>query len=362
MHGYGWVAIYTVGAIACPLLVFIGVLLVICCVRSARFKPRRGKQADKVPHTTEYEFYHSGSMDMDSQKIMCLLAEKGVDFKDKELDMGFFGRFEHLEDDMLRVNPNGSQPTLVHGGYPVLGAEDILQYLEAKVQGPEMLPEQEKQAIIRAIHVCSQQPVAHIKDQQGQPAWTFGMGARILSLPVMSRALEPHPLTFCSAVWALWRHPNPLPEFGMIVRALLRPFNAFNKDHHVPPAAAIRQSFAVLNHTFQELETRLSEPGQEFLCGRAFSLADCCFTAVLARLEALGLMEILLSDSTPKIKDYWERLKKRDSYRRCFKIPPSSPGLKELERCYARFRKELAEHGPVGVYKTDQDGDEEEED
>lgn len=359
MGFYGWLVIYVAGAIASPLLLLIAVLFVIAFVRTVRFKRKRGWLADRVPHTLLYEFYHCCSVDMDAQKILCILAEKGVEFKEHEIDIGFFGKCEQLEDRLLRVNPNGTQPTLVHDGHPVVGIEEIISYLEESVEGPAMLPAspEERKEVIRWIQTCTHAPVAGLNDDKGNPQWTLGMATRLLSVPVLSAATRP--ITFSHSLWAVWRHPNPLPEFGIIPRALTRNFRA---AEGVPEKQVARLAFAVLSHSLDGLEKELAADGRQFLVGGCFSLADICMIATLGRLELLGILDIVLSDSRPRIRDYWERMKKRDSFRVSFRPKAVTPDLQELERAFARFRKEVADRGLVAAYKMDEDGEEEEED
>jgi len=359
MGPYLRLALYAAGAVVSPLIVLVAVVFAISVIRTVRFKRQRGWLAGQVPHTLLYEFYHSCSIDMDSQKVLCCLAEKGVEFKEREIDIGVFGRFENLEDAMLRVNPNGSQPTLVHDGHPVVGIEEIITYLEEHVEGPPLLPPsaEERQEVIRWIHVCSHSPVPNLVDEKGKPQWTFGMATRLLSIPVMSSVAAP--TTFCAALSAVWRHPNPLPEFGMLTNSLTR---HFRKKATVPPRNASRLSFAVLSRSFDEIEKELTGDGRAFLVGGRFSLADVCLVANLSRLELLGLLELLLSSTHPRTREYYERMKKRESCRVAFRPRPSFPGLEELDRSFARFRKQVADHGLVTAFRLDEDGEEEEED
>ncbi len=51
---------------------------------------------------------------------------------------------------------------------------------------------------------------------------------------------------------------------------------------------------------------------QEFIAGK-FSLADCAVMAGLATVEALGLTDKV--GITPKLKTYWDRLKRRPGYK-----------------------------------------------
>jgi len=354
------VALCVVGAVVSPLVLVLVASFVYAFVKTVRFKRKKGWLADQVPHTELYEYYHASSIDMDAQKILCCLAEKGVEFKEREVDLGVFGRFEHLEDTMLRINPNGTQPTLVHDGHPVIGIEEIVGYMEEHIPGPPMLPAdtEERQEVIRWIQVCSHAPAQAADSKEGGPVkWSLGMVVRLLSLPVVTRVTKD--CTVSTALWAVWRHPNPLPEVPKVTWALTR---HFRQRENVPPSKTTRQCFAVLAETMGLLEKQLAKEGRTFLVGSSFTLADACLAAYLSRLEKLGLLELILGDTHPKTKEYWERIQKRDSCRRAFWPKPVFPGLEELEQAFARFRELVAERGLSVAFRMDEDKDEEEED
>ena len=64
------------------------------------------------------ELYHtSGSVC--SQKVRLALAEKGLDWADRHIELS---KDEHLRAEYLALNPNGVVPTLVHGGRVVIGS------------------------------------------------------------------------------------------------------------------------------------------------------------------------------------------------------------------------------------------------
>ena len=70
--------------------------------------------------------YHH-NLSVCAQKVRLALAEKGLDWVDKSVDLM---KGEHLTPDYLALNPKGVVPTLVDGGSPVIESTLILEYLE----------------------------------------------------------------------------------------------------------------------------------------------------------------------------------------------------------------------------------------
>ena len=80
-----------------------------------------------------------------SQKVRMTLAEKGfpergVDWVDHHVDLG---KFEQLDPEYLKLNPNGVVPTLVHDGAVLIESSAIVEYLD------EVLPEPPLAALYR---------------------------------------------------------------------------------------------------------------------------------------------------------------------------------------------------------------------
>ena len=64
-----------------------------------------------------------------SQKVRITLAEKGLpemnkDWIEHDIDLG---KFEQLEPDYLKINPNGVVPTFVHDGTILIESSAILE-------------------------------------------------------------------------------------------------------------------------------------------------------------------------------------------------------------------------------------------
>jgi glutathione S-transferase len=72
-----------------------------------------------------------------SFKVRVALAEKKLDWTGHRLELL---KFEHLQPDYLRLNPNGVVPTLVHDGRVILESSVICQYLDEAFPEPALLP------------------------------------------------------------------------------------------------------------------------------------------------------------------------------------------------------------------------------
>jgi len=72
-----------------------------------------------------------------SFKVRVVLAEKGLEWHSRRLELL---KFEHLQPQYLRLNPNGVVPTLVHDGRTILESSVICQYLDEEFREPPLLP------------------------------------------------------------------------------------------------------------------------------------------------------------------------------------------------------------------------------
>lgn len=81
---------------------------------------------------------HHGWRSSASRRVRLALAEKGLDFESRIVDMV---RGEQHSPAYLAINPNGVVPTLVHGGRVVYESSVICEYLdEAFPEGPPLRP------------------------------------------------------------------------------------------------------------------------------------------------------------------------------------------------------------------------------
>ena len=73
-----------------------------------------------------------------SGKPVIALLEKGVDFTSHYTDLL---NFDQHEPEYLKMNPNGTIPTLVHDGYVLTESSQMGEYIDAEFEGPSLRPE-----------------------------------------------------------------------------------------------------------------------------------------------------------------------------------------------------------------------------
>lgn len=78
--------------------------------------------------------YHGGPAGH-SGSVLVMLAEKGVEYEDRRLDLG---RFEQHDEAFLALNPEGMVPVLVVDGRPLTETAYILHYLEERFPEPRL--------------------------------------------------------------------------------------------------------------------------------------------------------------------------------------------------------------------------------
>ncbi len=77
---------------------------------------------------------YSGSKDIDSHRVRIVLAEKGI-----LADVVEMGR-HHIIEDLSRLNPYGSTPTLVDRDLVLYNSNIIVEYLDERFPHPPLLP------------------------------------------------------------------------------------------------------------------------------------------------------------------------------------------------------------------------------
>lgn len=80
---------------------------------------------------------YNGPSSTCSQKVRLVLAEKGLEYENRRMNLGVN---EHLEDWYLCLNPNGVVPTLVHGDTVVTDSSVINEYLEEVFPQTPLMP------------------------------------------------------------------------------------------------------------------------------------------------------------------------------------------------------------------------------
>lgn len=81
---------------------------------------------------------HTWEVNSNSGKPIIFLKEKGVDFDYHYVDVL---KFEQHQAAYLKLNPEGTVPTVIHDGAVMTESTQALQYLDAVLPGPSFTPE-----------------------------------------------------------------------------------------------------------------------------------------------------------------------------------------------------------------------------
>lgn len=233
------------------------------------------------------ELYHAPQSTC-SQKVRLVLAEKGfrergTDWIEHEIDLG---RFEQLEPEYLRLNPNGVVPTLVHDGRPVTESSAIIEYLDEAFPDPPLAAaDPYTRARMRAwMRYVDEVPTVAVR------------------IPSFSNLLAPMRFSTVSDE-DFQKHAGRLPirkEF--YERMTQQGFGQEKIDH----------ALAQIKQTCERIDTSLADRGGPWIMGADYTLLDAQVTPLIDRMEDLGYDFVWIH--LPKMSAWWERIKARPSY------------------------------------------------
>ncbi len=123
-----------------PIFLLVQGLMIFCIARIRRLVPLCGPQDREVPAKAEIELYYFHDSPC-CAKVRLALEEVGLGGKVRlvHVDIGRYGKYDHLKDAHLARNPTGTVPVLVHRGTPVLDASTIVRYVEECLDGDASL-------------------------------------------------------------------------------------------------------------------------------------------------------------------------------------------------------------------------------
>ncbi len=86
---------------------------------------------------------HTWEPNANSGKPLFCLAEKGVDFVHRYVDMG---AYEQFSPQFLAINPDGTIPAVVHDGFVMTESTPAMEYIDDAFDGPSLRPADPAQA------------------------------------------------------------------------------------------------------------------------------------------------------------------------------------------------------------------------
>jgi glutathione S-transferase len=225
--------------------------------------------------------YHN-DMSSCAQKVRLMLAEKGLDWESRHLDLR---AGEHQQDWYVKLNPRAVVPTLIDGDIVVPESNVINEYLDERFPDPPLKPDD---AFGRArMRLWTKQLDEGVHDA----------GIAVLSFAV---AFRHQYLTRGEAGKQMLESiPDPIKRErrrDVIEKGLDSPY--------------FRTAVARLLQLYRDMGAALTK--HAWLAGDRYSIADAAFTPYVVRLEHLDVLGLL--DTTPHTADWYRRIKARPSF------------------------------------------------
>jgi glutathione S-transferase len=227
--------------------------------------------------------YHN-DMSSCAQKVRVCLAEKGLEWESRHLNLR---AGEHQKDWYIKLNPRAVVPTLIDGDIVVPESNVINEYLDERFPDPPLKP---ADPFGRArMRLWTKQLDEGVHDA----------GIAILSFGV---AFRHQYLTRGEAGKAMLESiPDPAKRE--------RRRDVIEKGLDSPH---FRIAISRLMELWRDMDATLAK--HPWLAGDRYSIADAAFTPYVVRLDHLDILPML--DSTPRVADWYERLKARPSFKK----------------------------------------------
>jgi glutathione S-transferase len=230
------------------------------------------------------ELYHAPHSTC-SQKVRICLAEKGVEWVDRRLNLA---TREHLTPEYLAINPNGVVPTLVHDDNVIIDSSVICEYLDEVFPAPRLVPaDPVRRAQMRAwLRYLEEVPTAAIR----VPSFHMALASRFAGLNEA--------------------------EF-LDQEADIRPIRKHFYRRMGPQGFAaedVAASLEELDRTLQRMEQALVEG--PWLMGD-YTLADIVVTPSIDRMVDLGLARDWPA-RYPRVSAWWERMQARPAFKAAY--------------------------------------------
>jgi glutathione S-transferase len=264
---------------------------------------------NSLPHEAAFELY-GNAFSHCSRKTRLVMAELGIAFVHKPIDLIETGSYQTLSPAYLKVNPSGLIPTLVHNGHPVYESDDIMAYAvsQAAPGAPVLVPadtalRKSMDDWIAFGNLSSNAPTADMEKR-------IGACVPVLTLPLFITAIRYIPLH--RILFGLLFHPDKArPMFFSLARVLgLKRMLGLK-----PIRQMIGNGRRFMGSHLRRIDDALGVTGGPWILGSAFSLADITLACVLLRLEETGFLKTFIEqDGLQRVASYYARLKARPSW------------------------------------------------
>ena len=231
-----------------------------------------------LPFEQEFELYHN-ALSLCSMKARVCLAELGVPYRSHPIDLIETGCYENIRPRLLRVNPGGTVPVLVHRGHPIYESHEQIRYAaqHAPPGSPGLVPDDPEQKKRMEAFIDRSSITA---DPIENGALSAGNAVPGLTLPLFATMIEKIP------VWRileglLFHFDKRRPVLFLALK--LRGIENFGGLGPAPKVLA--RSRDQMHVHLDALEAQLGESGGPWILGDFFSLADVSWLVIFERLR-----------------------------------------------------------------------------
>lgn len=231
-------------------------------------------------HLVKLVLYHAW-VSSASRKVRLALAEKGLDYESRVLDLA---KFEHHQDWYKALNPSGIVPALLVDGRPLVESNFINEWLDETYPEPRLRPEDPFER--HDFRLWAKYIDDHCLPAVQKHNWMilFHPFAREWSDAELEERLSAIPTEERRATWRrMAREPYSEEELEGCTN--------------------------VLRGMMDRIEARLA--GSDWLIGDAFCLADIAAAPYVVRFTEIKPGEIA---NWPRASGWWARIRARPSY------------------------------------------------
>ena len=256
-----------------------------------------GLQDYKILDTdVEWILYHN-NFSVCSRKARVCIDELCVKAQLKHIHIMETKDCENLTKEFLKINPKATVPVLLHYGKPIYESHEQIAYLE------EHSSKKLSQNNLVSYWIEKGSLIGEPDKNLDKYA---GNCISIFTVPLFVAMLKN--ISIYKYIKYLYKHPDRFRSSKFLAFKLLA-YRVFKKSS--PIFKIIKFASLSLNKHFKELDTHLE--GKVWIDGENFSLADITWMVLFHRLSEVYLIDYFF-DNKNNLKNYFERLKKRDSY------------------------------------------------
>ncbi|KAK6938357.1 Glutathione S-transferase, N-terminal, partial [Dillenia turbinata] len=237
------------------------------------------------------QLYHH-PYSLDSQKVRLALEENGVDYTSYHVNP-LTGK--NMGSAFFRMNPNGKLPVFKNGSHIIFNTIEIIQYIE-------------RIAVVSsgAEHITLSSSNIEVNEwMQKIQEWN----PKYFTLSHIPENYRLQVTKFIRRV--VIARMAESPDLASAYHLKLK--DAYDTEDKLKNPEVAKRSEEDLVRLLDQVEAKLKEAS--YLAGEEFTMADVMFIPVLARLELLKLEDEYIR-TRPSIKEYWEVVKLRHSYKK----------------------------------------------